>query len=131
MMKRTLLVASLAVLCPVLAWAAFVIEQASVKDLGIDLSAIRDGDMVGVRLKAPRKGKLRHLSNVAIRLQEGERILLLAPLGTQTQNQVSTSSFEIASELADKCWIDLVVATSNQAQVYGISLKANITDKKE
>lgn len=130
-MKRVLLITAIAVLCPMLGWAAFVIEQASVKDLGIDLSAVRDGNTVGVHLRVPRKDKLSELSNVAIRLQEGDRILLLASLGMETQNQVSTSAFQIASELADKCWIDLVIGTPSPTRAYGISLKDCVTDKQE
>ena len=130
-MKRTLLITLLVILCSVAAWAQFAIEQVSVQDLGVDLSAIREGNTVSVQLKAPRKNKLKDLSNIALRLQDGERTLLLAPLGTVTQHQVSTSSFEISSELADKCWIDLVVSVPEGAKVYGICLKGNITDKKE
>jgi hypothetical protein len=110
-----------------------VTKQTQAK-LGLNfiLTAERVGaEAVLVRMEIPRKGKLKNLRSVSMRIGSG-RLLVSAPLQTSPgKNGSLVVSFKLAPDLADKCSIDLTGPYEGLSYViYAVELKGYVKNRK-
>lgn len=94
-------------------------------------------DVVLVHMEIPREGKLKDFRSVSISIGKQKPLengspLLSAPLQTRTGEGGSrTVSFQLASDLADRCSIDVYMPYEALSyDVYAIELKGYVTDRK-
>ena len=91
-----------------------------------------DKATVLVTMEIPRKGKLKDLRNVTMSVGQG-RPLVSATLQPRVGKDGSwIVDFSLASELADKCTIDLNMPYSEPLtySFYSVELKGYVTDRK-
>lgn len=110
-----------------------VVTKATQAKMGLDYTLIADradAEAVLVRMEIPRKGKLQNIRTVEMRIGEG-RPLVSAPLRTTTEkNGAWIASFQVSSELANHCYIDLTVPKDGGYEVYAVEVKGYVTDRK-
>jgi len=92
-----------------------------------------DDEAVLVQIEIPRKGKLKTLRSVSMRIGNG-RPKVAATLQTTTDKNGSwTAAFQVSPDLAESFYIDLVVPTPQSGMeyvVYAIGLKGYVKARK-
>ena len=90
-----------------------------------------DAEAVLVRMEIPRKGKLKNLRSVNMRIGSG-RPLIDATLQTTPGKEGSwVVSFQLSPDLADKCSVDLIGPYEGLSYVvYAVELKGYVTVRK-
>lgn len=116
----------------------YVVTKATQGEIGVEftLSAVRlSKAAISVEMAIPVKGKLQHLKSVELRIGQGAPLLSATLEAKPDKNGTRVVQFQIAPELAEKCSIDLVVATVpvnglDYEHFYAVELKGYITAAK-
>lgn len=94
-------------------------------------------EVVLVRIEASKEGKLKNLRSVSMTLgktkaHENGSPMLSAPLQTSSgKNGSVIATFQLTSDLADKCSVDLTVPeTAMSYTIYAVELKGYVVDRK-
>lgn len=96
-------------------------------------------EVVLVQMEIPREGKLKKLRGVSMSIGKTKALdngspILAAPLQTRPgKDGAWVVSFQLASDLADRCSVDLNVpedASGVSYEIYGVEIKGYITDRK-
>jgi hypothetical protein len=94
-------------------------------------------DVVLVQMEIPREGKLKDIRSISMSIGRRKAVdegspMLAAPLHIRTgKNDSRIVSFQLTSDLADRCSIDLWMPYVDLSyDVYAVELKGYITDRK-
>ncbi|HLK58173.1 MAG TPA: hypothetical protein VKU00_16520 [Chthonomonadaceae bacterium] len=139
MAKKCVWIAMILVLCACIQQSFAMGELIEVTkenqaELGLNYTLVADrvdAEAVLVSMEIPRKGKLKDLRSVSMRVGSG-RPLVAAPLQTSPGKDGSwVITFQLAPNLADKCSVDLIVPVSGRTYVvYAVQLKGYVKDRK-
>jgi hypothetical protein len=114
-----------------------VVTRETQAKLGLNFTLVAervDSEAVLVRMEIPRKGKLKNLRSVSMRIGSG-RPLVSAPLQTSPgKNGSWVVTFQVAPAMAEKCSIDLNTPydppSLRSYLIYSVALKGYVTDRK-
>ncbi len=109
-----------------------VTKQTQAK-LGLNFKLVAervDAEAVLVRMEIPRKGKLKGLRSVNLRIGSGRPLVAATLQTTPGENGSWIVSFQVAPDLADKSSVDLVGPYEGLSYVvYAVELKGYVTDR--
>ena len=141
MVKKFVWVAFTLVFCACLQHAfamgeLMVVTKETQAKLGLKYTLVAarvDDEAVLVQIEIPRKGKLKTLRSVSMRIGNG-RPKVAATLQTTTgKNGSWTAAFQVSPDLAESCYIDLVVPSPQSGMeyvVYAVELKGYVKARK-
>ena len=103
--------------------------------LGLNYTLIADradAEAVLVRMEIPRKGKLKTLRSVSMRIGAGRPRVAATLQTTPGKDGSWVVSFQLSPALAEDCSIDLIVPSQDPMsyEVYAVELKGYVTDRK-
>jgi hypothetical protein len=102
--------------------------------LGLDFTLVAervDAEAVLVSMEIPRKGKLKNLRSVRMRIGQGRPLVAATLQTTPGKNDSWVVSFQLSPDLAAKCSIDLTTTPIGLSYaVYAVELKGYVTDRK-
>lgn len=139
MAKKLLWVTMLLMLCACLRHALAMGEVIEVTretqaQLGLNYTLVAekvDEEAVLVSMEIPRKGKLKNLRSVSMRIGPGRPIVAATLQTTPGKNGSWGVAFQVSPELADKCSVDLIVPSELRSYVvYAVELKGYVKARK-
>ena len=103
--------------------------------LGLNYTLVADradAEAVLVRMEIPRKGKLKTLRSVSMRIGTGRPRVSATLQTTPGKDGSWVVSFQLAPALTEECWVDLIVPSDEPMsyEVYAVELKGYVTDRK-
>ena len=111
------------------------VTKATQAKLGLNYTLVADRvdtEAVLVSMEIPRKGKLKSLRSVSMRIGNG-RPIVAATLQTRPgKDGAWVVSFQVSPELAAKCSVDLIVPSDGGMEylVYAVEIQGYITSRK-
>ena len=111
----------------------YVTKETQAK-LGLKFTLVADrvdDEAVLVSMEIPRKGKLKDLRSVSMRVGEGRPMVNATLQTTPTKNGSWAVSFQLSPELADKGYVDLIVPSEPLTYlVYAVEIKGYVKARK-
>jgi hypothetical protein len=110
------------------------VTKATQAKLGLKYTLVAervDAEAVLVRMEISRQGKLKNLRSVSMRIGTGRPQVAATLQTTPGKKDSWIVSFQLSPELADRCFIDLIVPSDSLSyEVYAVELKGYVTDRK-
>ncbi|MCX6381886.1 MAG: hypothetical protein NT023_20820 [Armatimonadetes bacterium] len=141
MVKKFVWVAFTLVFCACLQHAfamgeLMIVTKETQAKLGLKYTLVADrvdDEAVLVSIEIPRKGKLKTLRSVSMRIGNGRPKVSAVLQTTAGKSGAWTAAFQVSPDLAESCYIDLIVPSPQSGMeyvVYAVELKGYVKARK-